>query len=184
MKPLVGIAAMLAILGCAEPGAAQSLAEIAKREAKRRKDIAPAKVYTNSDVRPEPRPSLVETPAAVTPSVAAAVANEEEPPATSASAGGPTPDAATAKVKEPRDETYWRNRALELRGHIQRLRDDIAAVETRQLELAEEPDAAPEYDVTTGALTKLRRNLDAFKGELARFEERARAARVPAEWLR
>lgn len=185
MKQLVEIAAVFALLGSVEAVAAQSLGEIAKREADRRKHSASGKLYTNSDVRPEPRPAVVETAVTIPDSVAASAPEPAKQPEKSSSSASAAPaETAPVMAKEHRDETYWRTRAGQLRAHIQRLRDDIAAVETRQLELEEEPDAAPEYDVASGALTKLRRNLDAFTGELARFEERARAAKVPAEWLR
>jgi hypothetical protein len=185
MRHLVGIATTLAVLACVSPAAAQSLGEIAKREADRRKQTAAGRLYTNSDVRPEAKPSVVQTPVAVAASLTAAAPEPAQPEDKgSAAAAGTTADAAPVRAKEHRDETYWRTRARELRGHIQRLRDDVTAIETRQLELGEQPDAAPEYEVATDALTKLRRNLDSFTGELARFEERARAANVPAEWIR
>jgi hypothetical protein len=41
-----------------------------------------------------------------------------------------------------------------------------------------------ERDVTAAHLRKLRQNLQSFGEEVDRFEQRARADRVPADWIK
>ncbi len=75
---------------CAPGAQGQSLADVARQEAERRKTIArPGKVYTNESLRTEPQPS---TPPAATPAPPAPAAETPAAPA----AGTPAPAAEGA----------------------------------------------------------------------------------------
>jgi hypothetical protein len=96
-----GLVAALLLLATAAP--AQTPAELAEREAKRRKGASPAPAYTNDDLskgaKASPAPGKPGA-AASTPSAGAAEAAGENP---SASAG---------------DEAYWRRRMDEARRRV------------------------------------------------------------------
>ncbi len=164
---------------------AQSLGELAHREEERRRQTTPGKQYTNADL---PRTENA-TPAPVMqpdPGPAAAAAASADP--SPAKAPGADADVPPARGREKRDETYWRARARELRGHVQRTQTEIRSLEARLTELdtqaATSPDALRERDVTATHVRKLRQNLQSFAQEEERFEQRARADRVPADWIK
>ena len=103
---------------------AQSLADVAKRAEEQRakaaaENKAPAKVITNSDLKPA-------TPVtAVAPSPVADTAADEVKPPAAKDAPGRTPDADPKKT-----EAYWKRRANEL--HAQLAADEKAAAPGRE----------------------------------------------------
>lgn len=192
MKILSLIMAVLVGPSGLEARAAQSLGEVARQEEARRKQITPGKKYTNEnlpavptssapDVRP-PGGGGMSSPVAADSAATAKSSRRESSPA-------PADGAATPKAREKRDETYWRNRAGELRGVIEKVRQDITKVEARVKQLdhlqgtSRSPATARERDVAGGALDKLRQDLDLYMEEFKRFEEKARSAKVPPEWI-
>jgi hypothetical protein len=178
--------ALLAILligNFADESSAQSLGELARREEERRRQTTPGKQYTNADLphtESESAPAVTQ----LDPASAAAAAPDPSP----AKAPGADEDASPARGREKRDEQYWRGRARELRGHVQRTQTEIGSLEARLTELdtqaATSPDALRERDVTATHLRKLRQNLQSFGREVERFEQRARTDRVPADWIK
>lgn len=192
MKACVVIASLAVAAGSLDGLAAQSLDDIARREAERRKQTTPGKQYTNADLRadPQPAPSQTQAPPSVAPASSSEAATSSPP---AAAAGSPAPAAeatAVAAGREKRDEGYWRTRARELRDRVQQLRDQIEALDARvaELDAQRQAGAAPsvgrEHDVAAATLGRLRRNLQSFSEEIQRFEERARLQNVPAEWIR
>lgn len=87
-------------------------------------------------------------------------------------------------MKNPRDETYWREGARAIDTRLQRIRTDIAAVEGRLMQLEGAPGSKPESDATRAALAKLRQELQFFVDERQRFEQKAQISNVPLEWLK
>jgi hypothetical protein len=180
-------AALLAILfigNFALDSSAQSLGELARKEEERRRQTTPGKQYTNADL---PDTDSATAPAVIQPGpgpAAAAAASVDPSPVTAADAAEEAPP---TRGREKRDETYWRARARELRGHVQRTQTEIGSLEARLTELetqaATSPAALRERDVTATHLRKLRQNLQSFGQEVDRFEQRARADRVPADWI-
>jgi hypothetical protein len=183
MTRSAALVAILLIGNFALESSAQSLGELARREEERRRQTTPGKQYTNADL---PDTASATAPAVTQPDPGPAAAAAADPsPAKAADADA---DAPPARGREKRDETYWRTRARELRGHVQRTQTEIGSLEARLTELetqaATSPDALRERDVTAAHLRKLRQNLQSFGKEVERFEQRAHTDRVPADWIK
>jgi len=164
-------------------GWAQSLGELARREAERRRAIEkPGRVYTNDDLEPTPPPAAP-----------AASPGPTAPPA----APAPAPAVATevsAEEEEDRGEDWWRERIATLRRDLERAvllqdalqsrinalttdftnRDDPAA---RELIAADRRRAIDELD----RLFDEARDLEQ---QVADLEEEARRDAIPPGWLR
>ena len=181
--------AILLVAGVAD---AQSLGDVARREAARRGEAAPAgQVYTNGTLKPDPT-----APATPTAPTDAAKAADEDPkalePETPAAAGG-TPSAAPAKdsgaapekiaVEEPfwRVESYWRKQADAIRAKQSRRNADVVALRQRLTTL---PPDDNEFRVTEGALKSAVGSLEAANDEWRRLEELVRIRKVPDAWIR
>src|SRR5436190_22568642 len=108
MKRMFVACLTLVFLAGAVPARAQSLAEVAKKAAERRKAAdtdakpAPKKVYTNDDLKPapEPSPGAVTTPAAPEPKDASKEAVQKD---------------AAKKPEDDKGEEYWRGRMSQAR---------------------------------------------------------------------
>jgi hypothetical protein len=168
---------------------AQSLGDIARKEAERR-GSAPAagKTYTNDSL----------TPDFTTPAPPAEVA----PPAKDSAvpAGAPADDAAKqAEAEEaakwgvtPRDqqepvpadelnEEFWRSRATLIKA---RLANQNAQVLQLRQHLAALPAGGDERAVAERTMEKAVANLDHLNAEWGRFEKQARDRKVPERWYR
>jgi hypothetical protein len=172
----VAIAASMLAAGAA-PLPAQSLADVARQEEARRKEIRqPAKVYTNKDLVSVPSPSpQPETAPSTTPA------------ADAASKSGDKDAAKDPQGKDPkdpgvvRDQAYWSNRLKALTE--QRDRDQILAdalqsrVDALTVDGIERQKAIEERERLTKTVESDRKALDDF-------QEEARRASVPPGWLR
>src|SRR5205085_2438296 len=103
---------------------AQTLGDLAKQEAERRKAVkASGKVYTNEKLRPEPAPAASSTGQA---------AADGTPAAAPAS---PAPDqaqpAAPAKPDETKTEGYWKKRIAAARESLSRSQTFADALQSR-----------------------------------------------------
>ena len=181
--------AVVLLAGHATSGAAQSLADVARREAERRQQVPSGRVYTDGDLEP------VDTASTPGPQTSAA------PPSPS---GGETADTQPAtsqappvdnlgkepvivKGREKRDEQYWRKLMKDLRARVERANANVAAQEARLAEIdggEQTPTRVRERDVVTESLTRAQRDARSLTEELARFTTRARMAKVPDEWIR
>jgi hypothetical protein len=130
----------LVALGVAVSSHAQSLGEIAKKTQEERdkaKTTAPAKVYTNTDLR-DSSPPLATTPAATTASTTSTDTTKVTTPKT---------DTADKSKELAKDEAYWRGRMSSLRSRL--ATDDAACAPKRTLVtrlsnmLSSLPDTAP-----------------------------------------
>lgn len=174
---------------------AQSLAELAKQEEARRRTVKePAKVYTNRDLKPEPRGPSSATPAAKP---------EQAPPTPApAPAGTPTvlPGGSVAEVPkseplaEEKGETHWRALITAARAALERSRVLADALQSRLNALATDivnrDDPAQRSQLERDRQRALA-ELDRTKIEIteqvkaiAEIEEDARRAGVPPGWLR
>ena len=193
MMLLRGLSAVcVAVVLAAGVADAQSLGDVARREAERRGDAAPAgKVYTNGTLKPDPT-----APAAPTVATDAEKAGEKDPkvldPATPAAAPGTPPSApatdsgaASEKVavEEPfwRVESYWRKQADAIRAKLTRRNADVLALRQR---LSTLPPEDNEFRVTEGALKSAIASLEAGNEEWRRLEELVRIRKVPDAWIR
>jgi hypothetical protein len=151
-----------ALAALARPVAAQSLAELARKEQERRKAVAPAtapaksdkdkdgkeqskdtkKVYTNKDLGPGgPEPEgPVAAAAPVAPGTPAPASHTHEPPPAAGQPAGQAAQsggsASTAPGTEARDENWWRNRITTARADLQRQSLLLEALQSRVNALA------------------------------------------------
>jgi hypothetical protein len=177
---------------------AQSLADIARKERERRKDIAkPAKVYTNRDLA-EVQP-MASVPAMAAPGDAGASAAGPAPagaiPGTVDE--GVRPDGPTEPSDEEKraaEESQWRARMAQARDKLERSKMFAEALQTRANSLWADftaRDDPAQRSVIETDRQKTLAELDRVKGEIetetkaiADLEEEARRAGVPPGWLR
>ncbi|MGH8636256.1 MAG: hypothetical protein ACREUZ_03880 [Burkholderiales bacterium] len=177
----VAVPVIVAVLATSTPSA-QSLGEVAAREARRRQEVGAGKRYTAEDLpadsgsAPPPNSSAAQPEAAKAP-VAADTSTE------------PTPAGDTPPPRELRDEKYWRMRAKEIRTKMEEIHSRVKALEGRVAELGDSIEkgagsaASREREVSERALKSAREDAEGMKGEWDRFEARARLKNVPADWL-
>lgn len=189
MKPSHGLVAA-ALLALAVPAAAQSLGEIAKREAERRKTLPPAvKTYTNEDLKK------------LTPWAGDTGAKPPEPakaadPAKPAVAVKPTeikPDAALPP-EAAKDEKFWRGRITAVKEDIRRNEafrdalqvkiDALAADFSARDDPAARAKIADDRQKAIVELARLNADIEKANKQITEIEEEARKAGVPPGWLR
>lgn len=165
----------------------QSLGEVARREAERRKQVPSGRVYTNGDLAPADPAQTVPAPAApAQPSAETAKpAGSQTEVAAAAEGGGDKP--AAQQPPSRRSEQYWRDRAKGLRGRLAQLEADAAAAERRLNEIdagAQTPETAREREVLATAVARLQSSRGYLRDEVARFEKLAELNKIPADWIR
>jgi hypothetical protein len=196
---VIAQAAALAIIAFVTAGpSAQGLGDVAKKEAERRQQVPSGKRYTNGSL-PADSSSAPAAPAsapATSPTKAAAATKGE----TSADAGAQkkTDPSATSKPaagesappeRKPQDEGYWRAQAKQLRSRLQQVQERVRDLESRaddlggQLERKPGGSAASELDVTTRGLANAKEEAQLMQAEWDRFQLRARALKVPSDWI-
>jgi hypothetical protein len=172
----VAIAASMLAAGAA-PLPAQSLADVARQEEARRKEIRqPAKVYTNKDLVSVPSPSpQPQTAPSTTPAADAASKNGDKDAAK---------DPQAKDTKDPgvvKDQAYWSNRMKALTE--QRDRDQILADALQSRVNALTADGI-ERQKAIEQLERLTKAVESDGKALDDFQEEARRASVPSGWLR
>jgi hypothetical protein len=190
--------AVLALSLVASAAAAQSLAELAKQEAARRKAIkTPAKVITDADLKrvvpaASPPPSTAPAAAGGSPGTAAPAAE---------SVAAPPPVAAEAKEAQAagedeaqKDEAWWRKRITTARAALDHTKFLYDAMQTRINSLTadwiarDDPaqKAILERDRirALAELQSLQEEIDKQTKAITDIEEEARRAGVPPGWLR
>jgi hypothetical protein len=191
---LVTAVVVLAALSGAAAAQAQTLGDVAQKEAERRKTIAtPGKVFTNGSLRPEPPPSAPATPsptAAAPAAAATADASGGQAPAANAAAGTP----AAPPQEDVRSEAYWRKRITAEREALGRAQSFAEALQTRinvlSADFVNRDDPAQRSVIAADrqkALTELervRREIDDHEKAIATIQDEARRAGVPAGWTR
>lgn len=168
---------------------AKPLAEVAKDEEARRKNVAkPAKVYTNSDLRPDLSkgaapsvPTPADTSGNTTPGAAAANRTPGSTPASTPPAGA-------------KDQAYWQGRLRDLQSQVQRNQIFADSLQSRinalMTEFVNRDDPAQrakiEQDRKTAIaeLDRLNKEIKDQAKAIADLQEEARKAGVPAGWLR
>jgi hypothetical protein len=192
-------ACLALVLASVEIALAQSLADVARAEAARRKSMAKgtAKVYTNDDLKgrdgapaPDADPSTAatkpDTPAPA-PSTATAASAGASPAAAPAPAPPPAPD-------PPKDEKYWRNRITAARTALQRSQAFADALQSHINGLYAEFTAMGDPIQRAGIekkrneamaeLDRVKADIGQQTKDIAAIEEEARRASVPSGWLR
>jgi len=167
----------------------QSLADVAKKEGDRRKNVPePAKVYTNKDLSPVPS-SPPPAPATVTPpddSVKTADGDKK-----GSSKAGEADKADKGAVK---DQAYWAGKLKALQDSLARDQDYADAIQTRinslTTDFVNRDDPAQRAVIeqnrqkSIAELARLNKSVQDTKKTIADFLEEARRAGVPPGWLR
>ncbi len=182
--------ALIAMSFVASAAAAQSLAEVAKKEEARRKAIKnPSKVYTDADLRKvtPASPPVASAPAQAAPAV---------PPPSEATSGQPA-DAQANKPAEDdpaKEEAAWRSRITEARAKLARTKLLADAMQTRINSLtndwlarddpAQRAVLANQRTEALGELQRLNDEIVAQTKAIADIEEEARQAGIPPGWIR
>jgi hypothetical protein len=168
---------------------AQSLADVARHESERRKQVQSGRVYTNEDLAAADPAQTAPAPVSAGAQPQAETANpagsQTDAPAPAAAAG--SGDKPAPQPPSHRDEQYWRARAKALRGRLATLEVDAAAAERGLSEIdagPQTPEAARERDVVAAAVARLQTNVRYLRDEVAQFEKFAELNKVPADWIR
>jgi hypothetical protein len=187
IKTTVWVLAGVSVFSAA--AGAQSLADIARKEAERRKAITtPAKVYTDSDLRMVTPPTPPDSP----PPDPAKPAEAEAKPAETAGAA-----AAPAKAAEPSvdlGEQYWRTLMGDARAALGRSTSYLEALEQRvktvttdfyaREDPAERSVLAAQRSRALDDVKRLKQDMAEQEKAIAKIEADARKANVPPGWIR
>ena len=175
----------------------QSLGDVARREAERRKDAArtPGRVYTNEDLGPAEPPAS--TPLQPAPTDSAAPAEEPKEVTADAASTGPTvmeEDPETHKVnirttaprREKRDEPYWRSRAKDVRDRLAKATADLTAAQSSLAALdsgPKTPATARERSVVSAAVERLQSEVRYRQQDVTKMQMAAEMNKVPSAWI-
>jgi hypothetical protein len=199
MNTPIVVAAGFVVLALVWDGAsAQSLVDVARREAERRKSVAaPAKVYTGEDVQ---RYAGVESAEAGRSAGAEAPVPQAQPSSEAGTLAPPAAgrvapaDAPTAEQADSGDEARWKGLIGEARLALDRSRGFLQALQTRAEVLASQFAAQGDQSqraAIAGSLTGVRTEIDRLQTEinqktqeLTSLEEQARRAGVPPGLIR
>lgn len=183
----VAVGAVLVYAGTAQ---AQSLADVARAEAERRKEVrAASKVYTNDDLKPD-----FTRPVPLPPSVVGDSVDPDDPDA--AATDDAAADAAEngATGGDTRGEAYWNGRITQARSHLERTRAFATAMQNRADMLwtdfvnrddpVQRGNIEKERLAALAELERLRQEVADAERAIADIEDEARRAGVPPGWLR
>jgi murein DD-endopeptidase MepM/ murein hydrolase activator NlpD len=190
IRSFLMLVATLASLGIASSLAhAQSLADVAKKEAERRQAIkAPVKTYTNNDLVPVPPPTS-DSGKATTPAASPAPGDADK----KAADGKDAKDKKDDKGPE-KDQKYWSARMKELRTQLERDQSFADALQSKinglTADFSARDDPAQRAQIGRDrqkALDEQNRLKQAIVNDqkaISDLEEEARRAGVPSGWLR
>jgi hypothetical protein len=197
MTDRLTMAGVLMGLAVVAPANGQSLAELARREEARRKAIsAPAKVYTNDNIRSgTPAPMApVPSPTSASPSAPASATSSATAANAPAAAAGPAKAGASPAAEEPKGEAHWKKRIQAERDALSRAQIFAEALQTRINALSADfvaRDDPAQRSVIATDRQKALTELDRVKQEIAQhtkgiaaIQDEARRAGVPPGWLR
>lgn len=176
------LTATLAVL-IGAPLAAQSLADVAKKEEERRKEIkTPAKVITNKDLTPVP-PSATPPPTAT-----------PEPTVQDKDKEAKDKDAKDAANEPKKDQAYWAGRKKALQDALDRDQTYAEALQSRINALTtdfvnrddpiQRSGIERDRNKALAELDRLKDQIQKDKKALDDLDEEARRAGVPPGWLR
>ena len=183
---LVVLFAAAAAFASVVAAGAQSLAEVAQKEAARRKDVkAPIKVFTNDNIKAVP-PAAPQTP----PADAAA-----PPAAPAAGTGGEAAQEKPPEAPDPqKDPEYWRKRMTDARQARDRNAFLLEAVQSRINALTTDFYARDdpyqrdliglERQKTLVEFERMKTHQAELEKAITDIEDEARRANVPPGWLR
>jgi hypothetical protein len=167
---------------------AQSVAEIARREAARRKAVAtPAKVVTSDSLRRDP---ITPQPVPAAPAAGQTDPGAQTPPAAGATPATPAPD----PEQDPKAAPYWQRRIAAARDALSRAQTFAEALQTRINALttdfvnrddpAQRAVIASDRDKALAELERVNGEIQQHQKSIVAIQEEARRAGVPAGWVR
>jgi hypothetical protein len=173
---------------------AQSLGDVARKEAARRQQVDTGKKYTNDDLRADVASAPVQpaVPAPADPTATAVPADEKGEPGEKTDGTAGTAAEGESKIaapREKRDEKYWRDRSSLIGAKLNEAEQKVKSLQQRLTQLEEAlgqggPSVTQERAVTFKSLTLAQNAYNSAKDEWTRMENRARAAKVPEEWIK
>lgn len=183
------------VLATASLASAQTLADIARKEEERRKNIKqPAKVIKTEDVKSARAPERPPAPPPTAATAPEAKSAEQTPASPTAAAAAGQAKPAEASPAEKKDETYWRNRITTARQALDRARVYADAMQTRinalTSDFASRDDPAQRAVIgqdrqrALAELDGLKKQIEQLTKDIAAIEEEARRAGAPPGWLR
>ena len=179
---------MLFLAGSAAALRAQTLADVAKKEEARRKEVKePAKTYTNKDLTTPPSTASQPASAAIPPTADAAKDAKAKKDAEDK-------DKADKDKGPAKDQTYWAGRIKALRTQLDRDQTYADALQTKINSLAadfvnrddpaQRAQIARDKQKAMDELNRLKAAIQNDKKAITDLEEEARKAGVPPGWLR
>ena len=191
LRFLVVVVLMSLAAGRAAVVSAQSLADLAKKEEERRKEMkGPTKVITNKDLAPVPNAPADGAAVPATPASGGAAKD-----AKGAKDAKDAKDEKDAKANEPgKDKAYWAGRLKGLQETLDRDQTYADALQSRinalTTDFVNRADPAQRSVIerdrqrSLAELAKLKEQTQKDKKALADLDEEARRAGVPPGWLR
>ena len=176
------VAAVLLVAGWATAAGAQSLADVARKEEARRKQVAkPARVLTNKDLKPSEIP----------------IPQAGSEQAATATPGAPKPDeqkAADEQDAQARDEQTWRDRMAKARADLEHSEMYLDALQSKinalWADFTSRDDPAQRAVIesdrkkTLAECERVKQQVQDQHKAIDDLEEEARKAGVPPGWLR
>lgn len=199
MRFQLSTAVLAGALFVAVPVYAQSLGELAKREAERKKAAPTAtKTYTNGDLKSVPAPSGTATgdslPAKDGKDPKDPDANDSKDPKDAKESKEPEKVDATKPAEPAKDEAYWRGRMAAAREDVRRNEAFKEAMQSRINALTADFTArddpyqrakiADDRQKALAELARLTEDIDKGNKLIVDIEEEARRAGVPPGWIR
>jgi len=188
MKRIICSVVGLCFLAGSGMATAQSLADLAKKTQSQKKSTKrPARVYTNADV-PVTAPATAATATEVS-------ATPKEGEAVTADPNAKPAEGSKTSVNAA-DESAWRGKISSAREALSRAKEQLEGMRTRVLHLQTAKALGSNGDVNQQAAVaaqqgaalqefdRLRADVEKYQKALADVEAEARAANVPAGWLR
>lgn len=184
MRPRVCAALTLICVVTAAPAWAQSLGDVARKEAARRATAKKAvKSFSNADLAPSEISNPSSAPAAADAAAATAAIDNQEKPAT----GTPATDPSAAATQKPpaappkeQKESEWRANADAIRHALERAQADYAKLAATAADTSRSPG---ERAGTARLVAQQAKILEGLELRWQRLEKQADALKVPREWL-
>lgn len=185
------------ILSCVLAGAtvlSAQLGDIARKEAERRKTVkSSGKTYTNETIKAEPAPT-----AAPASSGSASSSEATPPPAASSSSTSATPPAPPQVSSDPAErkqqEAQWRDKVKSAREALERAQSFADALQSKINALntdfvnrddpAQRAKIGADRDKALADLARTKKEIEQNTKAIAKLQDDARKAGVPAGWVR
>ncbi len=180
----------------ARPVTAQSLAEVARREAARSESLGrQTRVYTNEDLRAYPATSPPDGAPSTKGGATQADAGDESSDESVSSVNDGAQSGTSDDEDEPvRDESYWRSRIGTVQNQLQRnelfreaLESRVNALTTEFVNVddpAQRALVAIDRQKVQSEMQRVEDEIERLNDDIADIEEEARRASVPPGWLR